>query len=104
MTLRDAIPVGRLNAKTKAELAAALGTTTRDVESGVEQLRKAGKAPVCSDGRGYWRPMALDEYEKNVAARKRRALNQLLTIRGEKRLIRKWKNQVIEQQTLDLVA
>lgn len=105
MTLLDAIPVGRQNARTKRELAAAMGMSTRAVEAEIEALRKDGKAPICSDSQvGYWRPQTVDELEQNVDRRRARAINQLTTCRGERRLIRKWRARLVDQQTLGLVA
>lgn len=91
MTLLDAIPVGRAHAKKKAQIALRLGWTTRAVEKAIEEARKSGKAAICSDSEvGYWMASTIPEYRQNIQARQRRALGQLLTVRGEKRALRAW--------------
>ena len=49
-------------------------------------------APVCSGSgprRGVWLARSVAEYERNVEARPRRALRQLVNVRGERRLLRR---------------
>ncbi len=76
---------------TKAVLAARTGYSTRLVEAVIEHVRSEGLALVASSsaaGRcGYWTPQTLDEAEANVERRYRRALTQLGTVGGERRLI-----------------
>lgn len=61
----------------------------RRVEEAIEAIRKGGFAPVCSGPDGVWIARSVAEYEANVEARRRRALGQLLTVRGERRLVRR---------------
>ena len=75
--------------RTKAEIAAGLRITPREVEAAVETLRKRSLGMICSGAPGYWRASTLDEYRANVAARRRRYISQALTVRGELRLIRR---------------
>jgi biotin operon repressor len=87
--LLDAVPHGREHALTKTQIASRLGVSSRVVEHEIEELRKSGRAAICSDSQvGYWQPRTADEYRDNVAARRRRALSQLQTNRGEKRALR----------------
>lgn len=87
----DAFSYGRHNARTKKHIATSLGVSTREVEHEVERLRKSGEAAICSDSLGYWRPLTSAEYEANVDSRRRRAINQMLTVRGERQALRAWK-------------
>lgn len=86
-----AIPLGHDNAKTKREIAESLNISTREFEAAVETIRKSGTAAICSDAHGYWRPLTVEEYEANLANRRKRALNQLVTNRGERRCAKAWK-------------
>lgn len=96
MKLLDAIPVGREHALTKAQIAALLGASTRDVEHGIEELRKSSRAGICSDSQvGYWRPRSAAEFADNSERRRRRALSQLVTVRGERRYLRSWPSDVV---------
>ena len=65
------------------------GLPRRRVEEAIEAIRKAGAAPVCSGPEGVWIARSVREYEGNVDARRRRALGQLVTVRGERRLLRR---------------
>ncbi len=65
------------------------GLPRRRVEEAIEAIRKAGTIPVCSDSRGVWIAQSVAEYAANVEARRRRALVQLVTVRGERRLLRR---------------
>ena len=65
------------------------GLPRRRVEEAIEAIRKAGAAPVCSGPEGVWIARSVREYEENVDARRRRALGQLVTVRGERRLLRR---------------
>jgi hypothetical protein len=86
----DSIPLGHDRARTKAQIAADLGIPSRDVEAEIERLRKSSEAAICSDGHGYWRPLSAAEYAENVDRRRRRALSQLVTVRGERRYVKRW--------------
>ncbi|HVM30749.1 MAG TPA: hypothetical protein VM305_08305 [Candidatus Limnocylindrales bacterium] len=96
MNVLTAIPLGRSNARTKREIADVLGTVPRDVEAEIERLRKSGEAAICSDGSGYWQPLTAAEYADNVQRRRRRAMSQLVTVRGERRLVRRWEAREAE--------
>ena len=101
MTLLDAIPLGREHALTKREIALRLGVSTRDIEHGIEELRKTGAAAICSDSQvGYWRPLTAEELAENIERRRRRAISQLTTVRGERKCLREWRARVVEQGTL----
>ncbi len=53
-----------------------------------------------SGAEGYRLATTLTEYERNVASRQRRLVTQAQTIRGEKRLARRWRERIVEQSTL----
>ncbi len=74
---------------TLGELWAATSIPPREIQAAIEAMRKRGVAPICSGARGYWMARSTDEYAANVEARRRRALVQLLTVRGERRLLRR---------------
>lgn len=80
--------------RTKRHLAALMKCPVRDVESAVEQARKAGKLPIMSGPDGYRLARNPDEYSLNVERRHKRALVQLTTVSGEKRLLEAWRNQI----------
>lgn len=65
------------------------GLPRRRVEEAIEAIRKGGLAPICSGPEGVWIARSVEEYEANVDARRRRAVMQLLTVRGERRLVRR---------------
>jgi hypothetical protein len=46
-----------------------------------------------SGSQGYKLPETLEEYAANVDRRRRRALSQLVTVRGERRYLRRWQSQ-----------
>ncbi len=79
--------------QTKHELARALGVPVREFEASVEAIRKAGALAVMSGSQGYKLPETLEEYAANVDRRRRRALSQLVTVRGERRYLRRWQSQ-----------
>ncbi len=70
-------------------IASRTGYTRREVEAILEGLRREGMAPICSGSRGVWLARSVDEYERNVEARRRRAVRQLVNVRGERRLLRR---------------
>lgn len=78
--------------KTKTELARLMGCTTREVEQRVEHARKTSQLPVMSGPDGYRLARSADEYDYNVQRRRKRALTQLVTNRGEREYLRRWRN------------
>lgn len=78
--------------RTKRELARLMGCTQRDVEHAIEQARKSSRLPVMSGPDGYRLARTVEEYEFNVERRHKRALVQLVTVSGEKELIRRWRH------------
>lgn len=95
MSVLDALGTGRANAMRKIDLARRLGIPTRHVEKEIEQLRKSGKAGICSDSEvGYWLPETLQELEENVDRRRRRAIVQFITVKGEKEFARRWRDEL----------
>ena len=75
--------------RTMGDIALLTGLPRRRVEEAVEAIRKGGVAPVCSDGRGLWLARDVAEYQANVDGRRRRAVGQLVTVREERRLVRR---------------
>lgn len=65
------------------------GLPRRRVEEAIEAIRKGGLAPVCSGPEGVWIARDVREYEANVDARRRRFITQALTVRAERRLLRR---------------
>lgn len=89
MTVLGVLQHGRASALRKQDIARRLGLPTRQVERAIEDLRKSGKAAICSDSLvGYWLPESASEYADNLRARRVRALHQLQTNRGERRALR----------------
>lgn len=78
----------------KRDLARLMGCTERDVEQAVELARKSGDLPVMSGPDGYRLARNPDEYELNVARRRKRALIQLLTVKGERQLLSQWRERL----------
>lgn len=70
-------------------LAWEIGVDTRHVQAAIQHIRTIGAAPVCSGAEGYWLAGSVSEYEANVSGRRRRALTQLVTVRGERALLRR---------------
>ncbi len=70
------------------------GIEARSIQKAIEDLRHDGMAAICSGGAGYWTPRSAAEYAENIEGRKRRAIHQLLTVRGERRLLRRWEGQL----------
>lgn len=75
--------------QTIADLARACGLPRRRVEEAIEAVRTDGVALVCSGPEGVWLARSLEEAEANIEARRRRAVRQMLTCRGERRLLRR---------------
>lgn len=75
--------------QTLATVARRAGLPRRRVEEAIEAIRRDGIALVCSGPDGVWLAGSLDEAQANVEARRRRAITQLLTVRGERRLLRR---------------
>lgn len=96
MRLSDAIPTGQANALTKDRIAARLGWPVREFEAAVELARKAGTLAVCSGSAGYWRPESAAEYELNLLNRRRRAINQMVTVRGEREALRRLRSDGVQ--------
>lgn len=65
------------------------GLPRRRVEEAIEAIRREGQALVCSGPEGVWLARSTQEAEANVERRRRRAITQLLTLRGERRLLRR---------------
>ncbi len=61
----------------------------RRVEEALEAIRRGGLVPVCSGPEGVWVARTVTEYEANVDARRRRFVTQALTVRAERRLLRR---------------
>lgn len=90
---------GAARAVTKRDLARLCGTTPRLVERAVQSLRCRG-APVGSasghDGvMGYWWMTEAAEIDDQIRRQRRRAIRQLVTVRGLKRARR----ELAEQRT-----
>lgn len=80
--------------RNKRELADRLNTTTRTVEQMIERARKLGQLPIMSTQDGYRLATSPDEYEANVALRRKRALVQLITVRGEREYLNAWRERL----------
>lgn len=80
--------------KTKRELAQEMRVTPRDVEQMVERARKSGSLPIMSGPDGYRLARNPEEYEHNVDLRRKRALVQLVTVRGERDLLSRWRERL----------
>jgi biotin operon repressor len=80
--------------QTKRELAEKLRTTPRDVEQAIERARKSGSLAIMSGPDGYRLARNPDEYELNVQTRRKRALGQLVTVRGERDYINRWREHL----------
>lgn len=79
--------------RTKKHLAALMHCTPREVEFQVEQARKRSELPILSGPDGYRLARNPEEYQLNVERRRKRALGQLVTVRGEREYIRKWRGE-----------
>lgn len=75
--------------QTLADVARRAGLPRRRVEEAIEAIRTDGIALVCSGPDGVWLARSLEEATDNIEARRRRALRQLVTVRGERRLLRR---------------
>jgi DNA-binding IclR family transcriptional regulator len=94
MTVLEVLREGRASALTKREIARRCGIPMRHVEREIEKLRKSGRAGICSDSEvGYWLPTSVTELAENVDRRRRRALVQLVTVRGEMSVVRRWRGE-----------
>ncbi len=65
------------------------GLPRRRVEEAIEAIRRDGIALVCSGPEGVWLARSVSEAAENIEARRRRAITQLQTVRGERRLLRR---------------
>lgn len=65
------------------------GLPRRRVEEAIEAIRRDGIALVCSGPEGVWLARSTAEAEANIEARRRRVVSQTLTLRGERRLLRR---------------
>jgi biotin operon repressor len=88
-----ALRYGRHNARTTRDLCDALGVSSRELQLAVEALRQEGSAAICSGSDGYWLPESPVEMAANSDRRHRRSLSQLVTVRGERRYLRRWQSQ-----------
>jgi biotin operon repressor len=70
------------------------GIEARAIQKAIEDLRHDGMAAICSGGAGYWTPRSVQEYAENVDGRRRRAIHQMETCRGERALLRRWYGQL----------
>jgi biotin operon repressor len=77
----DALPWGRPNAITYAELAARTGLSRRQCEAAVEALR-AGGASVCSGSTGLWLTADPEECLEHYQRLRGRYLRQAANARG----------------------
>jgi len=85
--------------RTKRELAQLMRCTTREVEHAVERARKTASLAIMSGPDGYRLARNPDEYEQNVQLRRKRALGQLVTNRGEREYLTKWRAYLNPQPT-----
>ncbi len=74
--------------RTKRDLAESLGTTTREIELAIRALRLEGQ-PILSNGDGYWMARDAAELAQCVARLRRRAVEQLLTVRAMRATLRR---------------
>ena len=86
--------------QTKQVLAARLGIAPRDVEASIEEARKNSDLAILSGSAGYRLATTPDELAANIASRERRLVSQVRTIRGEKRYLRRWKAEIVEQSVM----
>lgn len=86
--------IGALGRKpaTKRWLSVRTGIPERGIEAVVEHVRRESLFLVASGGEGYWLPGSLEEAESNVERRHRRAIRQMETLSGERRLIRRMRD------------
>lgn len=77
--LMASIPMGRENAKTAKDLAAAWGTTTRGVRGIISKLREDGKR-ICSGQEGYWEAESIEEMYECVKRIRVHALKELKSV------------------------
>lgn len=73
-----AVPEGKKNAVTRAELASKLGVCDRTMREWVETARSDG-LPICNDqdGKGYYQPETPEEIERQYRQSRSRTLAQL---------------------------
>ena len=69
------------------------GVEARSIQQAIESLRRESLAAICSGSAGYWTPRSAADYAENIEGRRRRAIHQLLTVKGERRLLRRWEGQ-----------
>jgi hypothetical protein len=75
---------------TKAWLAMRTGLSSRGVEATIEHIRRESIGLVASSSAqpaGYWWPATFAEAEENVERRHSRAIHQIETCQGERKLI-----------------
>ncbi|MFH0917010.1 MAG: hypothetical protein V1912_11290 [bacterium] len=70
------------------------GIEARSIQKAIEDLRRESLAAICSGGAGYWTPRTAGDYAGNIDGRRRRAIQQLVNVRGERRLLRRWYGQL----------
>lgn len=95
LTSDECLVFGALSHKPKrlVDLMYETGREGRAIQQAIEDLRRGGWIAICSGGAGYWLPRTSHDYAINVEGRRRRALHQLLTVRGERALLRRMKQE-----------
>jgi biotin operon repressor len=74
---------------TKGDLQLLTGISPRHVERVISHIRREGIALIASGTDGYWLPATLAEAAADIERLRVRALHQLLTVRGQRRLLRR---------------
>jgi len=74
---------------TKEALSRATLISERHVERVISHIRREGIALIASGTDGYWLPATLAEAAADIERLRVRALHQLLTVRGQRRLLRR---------------
>lgn len=78
--VRSWLRFGARAATTIPDLALATHLTVREVQEGIEELRRTG-APICSGSRGIWLTMDPAELREQYRRLRRRAVHQLANLR-----------------------
>jgi len=87
---------------TLAKLVSLTGLDPRTVQATIQDIRTRGAAAICSGSEGYWLARSVEEYAVNLERRRRRAITQLVTNRGERRLLRRLRAEEAAELTLGL--
>lgn len=76
------------------ELAALLNVPARAVREGIERARNAGELAIMSGQHGYRLASTPEEYAADIDGRRRRAIVQLVNVRGERRHLHRWRKRL----------